>query len=161
MFIQYIIIKIGGNKAFFALYFFMRYYYGEQNILRALDEAEFWKHQEAEHAGLIPLVTPNLEPQYVQRLEQFSVELSQMNAETVKYIQSVIRSKGMVSQELKIQMLNVIRQCVEQSKSFIETLTELLQNSNAVRSNQASQTVIRHMIRESQYFIGIAQLILA
>ena len=139
----------------------MRYYYGEQNILRALDEAEFWKHQEAEHAGLIPLVTPNLEPQYVQRLEQFSVELSQMNAETVKYIQSVIRSKGMVSQELKIQMLNVIRQCVEQSKGFTELMTDMLQNSNAVRSSQPSQTVIRHMIRESQYFIGIAQLILA
>jgi len=139
----------------------MRYYYGEQNILRALDEAEFWKHQEAEHAGLIPLVTPNLEPQYVQRLEQFSVELSQMNAETVKYIQSVIRSKGMVSQELKIQMLNVIRQCVEQSKGFTELMTDMLQNSNAVRSSQPSQTVIRHMIRESQYFMGIAQLIMS
>ena len=138
----------------------MQFYYGEQNILRALDEAEFWKHQEREHAGLIPAVTPNLEPQYVQRLEQFGIELGDMNAETVKYIASITRSKGMVGRELRLQMLNLIKRCVEQSKNFTEFMTEMLQQSHAVRSNQTSQTVIHHMIRESQYFIGIDQLIL-
>ena len=139
----------------------MQFYYGEQNILRALDEAEFWKHQEAEHAGLIPVVTPDLEPQYVQRLEEFGVELGLMNAEAVKYIESVTRSKGMVSRELKMQMQNVIKRCVEQSMSFSDFMKEMLQNSHAVRSNKPSMTVIHHMIRESQYFIGIDQLILS
>jgi len=139
----------------------MRYYYGEQNILRALDEAEFWKHQEAEHAGLIPLVTPNLENQYVQKLEQFGIELGLMNAEAVKYIESVTRSNGLVSRELKMQMLNVIKSCIEQSKRFVEFMGEMLQHSHAVHSNQPSQTVINHMIRESNYFIGIDQLILS
>ena len=138
----------------------MQYYYGEQNILRALDEAEFWKHQEAEHAGLIPVVTPDLEPQYVKKLEQLGIELSLMNAEAVKYIASITRSKQMVSHELKIQMLNLIQRCIEQSKIFTEFMAAMLQNSHAVRSSQPSQTVIRHMIRESQYFIGIDQLIL-
>ncbi|MCL2577913.1 MAG: DUF2935 domain-containing protein [Defluviitaleaceae bacterium] len=139
----------------------MQYYYGAQNILRALDEAEFWKHQEAEHAGLIPIVTPYLETQYVQKLEQFGIELSHMNSEAVKYIQSVTRSKGALSRGLKIQMLDFIKQCVEQSQNFIELMSEMLQNSHAVRSNPPSQTVINHMIRESQYFIGIDQLILS
>ena len=139
----------------------MRFYYGEQNILRALDEAEFWKHQEAEHAGLIPAVTPELEPQYVQRLAQFGNELARMNAEAVKYIESIIRSKGMVSRVLKTQMLRFIKECVEQSGCFCAFMEELLENSNAVRSSNTSQTVLRHMIRESQYFIGIDQLIIS
>ena len=139
----------------------MQFYYGRQNILRALDEAEFWKHQEKDHAGLIPAVTPDLEPKYVQRLEQFEVELGDMNAEAVKYIASITRSKGMVSRELRLQMLNLVKRCVEQSKSFTEFMTEMLDNSHAVRSNQTSQTVIHHMIRESKYFIGIDQLILS
>ena len=138
----------------------MQFYYGETNILRALDEAEFWKHQEAEHAGLIPLVTPSLEQEYVQRLAQYGIELNSMNAETVKYITSITRSNGMVSREMRTQMLKLIRECIEQSREFVKYMTKLLEDSNAVRSSQSSQVVIHHMIRESQYFIGIDQLII-
>jgi len=128
--------------------------------LRALEEAEFWKRQEAEHAGLIPEVTPDLEPQYVQRLERFGNELEWMNAEAAKFIESVTRSKGAVGGELKKQMLGLVKRCAEQSGDFIKFMAELLQNSRAVRADKAAQTVIRHMIRESQYFIGIGQLVL-
>ena len=138
----------------------MQYYYGTQNILRALDEAEFWKHQEAEHANLIPLVAQGLEPAYVQRLEQLGVALHTMNAEATKYIQSINRSKGRISRELNTQMINLVRQCVEQSKAFTAFMTEMLQNSQAIHSNQSAQVLLHHMIRESQYFIGIDQLIL-
>jgi len=138
----------------------MQFYYGEQNMLRALDEAEFWKRQESEHAELIPLVTPNLEAQYVQKLHQFHIELSDMHAETLKYITSINRSKGMIKRELKMQMMHLIKLCIEQSQNFISFIDSLLTNSQAVSTNPSSQVVIRHMIRESQYFIGIAQLIL-
>ena len=139
----------------------MQFYYGEQNILRALDEAEFWKHQEAEHAGMIPEVTPNLEPQYVHKCEQFGIELGKMYAEVVKYIESITRSRGTANRELKTQMMNLIRECLEQSKSFTEFLEELLKNSHAVQASKPSQTVINHQIRESEYFIGVDQLILS
>ena len=138
----------------------MQYYYGEQNLLRALDEAEFWKHQEAEHTAMIPVVTTNLEPMYISRLEQLGNEIGRMHGEVVKYIESVNRSRGTESRELRMQMTNIIKQCIDQSKSFCACLEEMLQNSHAVRSNQASQMVIHHQIRESQYFIGIDQLIL-
>ena len=138
----------------------MQYYYGEKNLLRALDEAEFWKHQEKEHAGLIAVVTPGLEPEYVHDLEQLGVALGTMNAEAAKYIASITRSKGMVSRELRLQMTDFIRQCLEQSQSFVVLMTKMLQDSPAVKAHQPSQTVIHHMIRESSYFIGIDQLIL-
>ena len=138
----------------------MQYYYGSQNILRALDEAQFWKHQESEHATLIPLVTPNLEQQHVKRLEQFHIELAFMNAQCVKFIASVTRSRGEISQRLKDQMSDLVRRCLQQSKNFTDFMELLLKESAAVRSSQDSQEVINHMIRESQYFIGIDQLIL-
>jgi len=139
----------------------MQFYYGEQNILRALDEAEFWKHQETEHAGLIPVVVPNLEPQYVSKLEYLGNEFNRMQAEVAKYIASLTRSKGVVSRELHVQMLNLIKQCLEQSNNFCKLLDDMVRNSHAVRTNQPAQVVIPHMIRESSYFIGIAQLILS
>ena len=138
----------------------MQFYYGEQNILRALDEAEFWKLQESEHAELIPLVTPNLEPEYVTRLHQYRIAFSDMQAEAIKYIASITRSKGMVTRELKMQMMQFIKACIEQSQDFVELIDSLLTSSHAVRNNPSSQEVIRHMIRESKYFVGIAQLIL-
>ena len=138
----------------------MQFYYGAQNILRALDECEFWKHQEAEHAGLIPVVVPGLEAAYTQALEQFGTELALMQSEAVRYIESVTRAKGAVGQGLKSQMIDLVRRCAEQSESFVKLMGEMLQNSRAVRANQAAVSVIRHMVRESQYFIGIVQLIL-
>ena len=138
----------------------MQFYYGAQNILRALDEAEFWKHQEAEHTDLIPIVTPNLEAQYVKALAQFGEEMNKLNAEATKYVESVTRAEGAVSPELKAQMLELILLCVEQSQKFVDFMEDLLNNSRAVRANPPSVAVIHHMIRESSYFIGIAQLIL-
>ena len=138
----------------------MQFYYGEQNILRALDETEFWKLQESEHAELIPLVTPNLEPEYAARLHQFRIAFSDMHTEAISHIASITRSKGMVGRELKMQMLQFIKKCIEQSQEFVEFIDSLLTISHAVSSNPSSQEVIRHMIRESKYFIGIAQLIL-
>ena len=138
----------------------MQFYYGAQNILRALDEAEFWKHQEADHADLIHIITPNLEAEYVGRLTQFGKEMHNLNVETAKFIESVNRAEGAVSPELKAQMLEHIMLCVDSSQKFVDFMEELLDNSQAVRGNASSAAVLNHMIRESQYFIGIAQLIL-
>jgi hypothetical protein len=139
----------------------MQFYYGEKNILRALDEAEFWKLQETEHAGLIPQVTPNLEPEYAKALEQYGTELAIMHSEVVKDIASFTRSEGKITPEMKMQMLDLVKQCIDQSSSFVGLMVEMLRSSRAVQASQTSQTVINHMIRESQYFIGIDQLILS
>lgn len=138
----------------------MQYYYGEKNLYRALDEAEFWKHQEAEHAELILAITPNLEPNYAMALQQFQQELSETYEEAVKYSESVVRSKGVISSPLRMEMLQFIRHCLEQSQRFVALLQELLQKSQAVKANSTVQVVLHHLIRESQYFIGIDQLIL-
>lgn len=138
----------------------MQYYYGDKNILRALDEAEFWKHQEIEHTTVIQLVTPGLESEYVQGLKGFETEFTRKHAEIVQYIESVTRSNGNFSNELYSKMIQVIQTSIQLSMQFIEYLNMMLGRSSAVEANTSSQTVINHIIRESQYFIGIDQLIL-
>ena len=138
----------------------MQFYYGSQNLLRALDEAEFWKHQESEHAGLIPIVTPGLEEEYIHRLEHFSIGFTYIGTKIVRYLESVVRSGGTIGEDICQKIVELVNECVEQSKSFVEFLLELLKNSKAVHHSTASQVVVNHMMRESQYFIGIDQLIL-
>jgi len=138
----------------------MQFYYGDHNILRALDEAEFWKHQEAEHTDLIPIVAPGLERHYMQELAKFREEMNSLNAQAVQLVESATRAGGNVEPELKARMLELVMHCVEQSQKFVEFMEEILRDSAAARGNAVATEVIRHMVRESQYFVGIAQLIL-
>ena len=138
----------------------MLYYYGEPNLLRALGEAGFWKRQEAEHAGLVPEVTPGLEPENARRLEEFGAELNRTEADAVRLSESLVRSKGAASRGLRAEALRFVRECAEQSERFVHLLEELLQESPAVRGSPPSVTVVKHMVRESEYFAGIARLIL-
>ena len=138
----------------------MQFYYGSKNILRALDEAEFWKRQEAEHTAVIRAVTPKLERMYIEKLKDFEKEFNATYGNLVRYVQSVIRSKDSISYELEEQMIEIIKYSIYQSKIFVEFLEVMLNQSKAVQENITSQTVINHIIRESQYFIGIDQLII-
>lgn len=138
----------------------MQFYYGKQNLLRALDEAEFWIHQQAEHTTVIQLVTPGLETEFAKRLKEFERDFNSTHSELIKYTESVVRSIGMFRNNLRVEMINLINQSILQSEQFNELLGKVLQKSEAVQKSTSSQIVINHIIRESQYFIGIDQLIL-
>lgn len=138
----------------------MQFYYGEKNILRALDEAEFWKHHEAEHTVVIQLVTPDLEPEYVSTLKEFERSFGDAYGDVIKYIQSITRSKGEITKKTEHEILECIKCCILQSERFVKFLDYIMQNSAAVKNNNSAQTVIYHIIRESKYFIGIDRLIL-
>jgi hypothetical protein len=138
----------------------MQYYYGENNLLRVLDEAEFWKRQEKEHTLVIRNSTPGLEPEFVNYLAQFESAFNQMEGKAIQLIETTIRSKGDLSPLLKRDINTFIEASIAQSQQFIQLIDETLTESEAVRSNQFAQTVINHIRRESEYFIGIAQTIL-
>ncbi|MDD3314703.1 MAG: DUF2935 domain-containing protein [Syntrophaceticus sp.] len=139
----------------------MRFYYGEKTVHRVLDEAEFWKRQEAEHTVVIREVVPNLESQFVSELEEFQRRFEKTKGRVVRYIETVIRSKGHISPGLEQEILKLIEFAIRESQQFIMLLNRILAESNAVRSNLTAQVVINHIRRESEYFIGIAQTILS
>lgn len=138
----------------------MQFYYGEKTLARALDEAEFWKRQEAEHTVVIRQVVPNLEPRFVMQLQQYEMAFNQAKGLVVRYIETLIRSKGNVSRSMQQQILEFLEKAIEQSRQFIQLLNQILAESEAVRNNPVAPIVINHIRRESEYFIGITQAVL-
>lgn len=133
----------------------MRFFYGDKNIIRALDEAEFWKHQESEHTDVIREVTPDLEEEYVTKLEEYKEIFDSTHARIVQFIETAINCQNILSPENYQGIINIINLAVAQSKVFVDFLTMLLRESNAVKNNPSAAVVINHIRRESEYFIGI------
>lgn len=138
----------------------MQFYYGEKMSLRLLDEAEFWKHQEAEHTEVIRELAKGLEARFVDALKQWEQALSRTQAEVRRYIETYIRAAGHVTPAFHHQVLELIRFCLHQSHQFIGLLNQIGSESAAIRNNPTALVVLNHIRRESEYFIGIAQTIL-
>ncbi|GED57114.1 DUF2935 domain-containing protein [Brevibacillus formosus] len=137
----------------------MQFYYGQQMPLRILDEAEFWKMQESEHTVVIRQVLTNLENQYVEALKQWEQALTGTHQEVVSYVESVIRSQYVPAQ-LHQQVIQLVTYCLDESMKFIELCRQIKINSSAAKNNPIAKTILDHIIRESEYFIGIARVIL-
>jgi hypothetical protein len=138
----------------------MQFYYGDRMAHRILDEAEFWKQQEAEHTVVIRKIVPNLESEFVCQLEQFKLAFQKTKGKVVRYIETVVRSGGHICPSLEQEILQLIDFALRESQQFVMFLNRMLAESEAVRRDLIAQVVINHIRRESEYFIGIAQTIL-
>jgi hypothetical protein len=138
----------------------MQFYYGQQMPLRILDEAEFWKHQEEEHTVVIRELVQDLEPQYHEELKKWEQALNETHQRVVRYIESVIRSGNVISPRLHTDVMQLVAFCLEQSLQFVKLCNTIKNQSQAVQKNLTAKVVINHIIRESEYFIGIAQALM-
>jgi hypothetical protein len=138
----------------------MQYYYGKQMPLRVLDEAEFWKHQEEEHTVVIRELVGNLEQKYVKALMEWEKEFAKAHHRIIRYIETVNRSKGQVSQALYQDIMQLISFCLQQSEQFINFCRTIMEESEPISANPTAKVVLNHIIVESEYFIGVAQTIL-
>ena len=57
-------------------------------------------------------------------------------------------------------MLQLVSFCLQQSVEFIKLCEQIKNESAAVSANPTAKVVLDHIIRESEYFVGIAQTIL-
>ena len=138
----------------------MRFFYGPQMPLRILDEAEFWKLQEEEHTVVIRELVKGLEKEYREALSMWEEALSKTHQQVVSFTESVVRSGYYVPQLLYQQVLQLVRFCLKQREDFIELCRQIKVNSKVVSGNPTAKVVLDHIIRESEYFIGIARVLL-
>lgn len=138
----------------------MQFYYGHQLPLRILDEAEFWKHQEEEHTVVIRELVQGLEQKYVHALKEWEKALSQTHHEVIRFIETVIRSGQYIPIQLYQHVLQLVLFCLQQSLDFIKLCEQIKTRSEAVSKNRTAIVVLDHIIRESEYFVGIAQALL-
>lgn len=133
----------------------MQYFYGDRMILRALDETEFWKLQEAEHTIVIRKIAPDLEDEYVKQLENYEQVFSQTRAAAARYMEAALRSGLTAGSQLEQQIIQFLSICIRQSRDFIAFLNMISTQSKAIRDNAAATTVVNHIRRESEYYIEI------
>lgn len=126
----------------------------------SLDEAEFWKHQEEEHTVVIRELVKGLEQKYVEALQKWELDFAETHQRVVRYIETVNRSGGHVNPSLYQDIFQLVTYCLQQSERFIEFCRMLIKESEPIRTNPTAKVVLNHIIRESEYFIGIAQTIL-
>lgn len=138
----------------------MQFYYGYQMPLRILDEAEFWKHQEEEHTVVIRELVSGLEEEFVEALKKWETALSQTHQQVVRFIETVVRSGYYIPNQLYQHVLQLVSYCLQESNAFIQLCQQIKTNSVAVSNNPTAKVVLDHIIRESEYFTGIAQALL-
>ena len=129
----------------------MRFFYGEKNILRALEEAEFWKHQESEHTDVIMEVVPDLEDEYVERLEEYKEIFNSTRARMVQYMEAAVNCHNTLSPEMQQNIINIINLAIRQSQVFIDFLSMLLRDSQAVLNNPTA-IVINNICQRIQFW---------
>lgn len=139
----------------------MRFCYGNKNGIRVLEEAEFWKRQEAEHTVVIQEVVPDLEDEYKNTLNTFKNEFESTEGVIVQMIEYAISLKGPVPPAVESDIRQLIAFTVNQSQAFVNYLTQIIAESAAVANYPVSVVVINHIIRESQYYLGIAKAYLS
>nr|WP_312576034.1 DUF2935 domain-containing protein [Sedimentibacter sp.] len=135
----------------------MRFNYGEMNILRALEESEFWKNQESEHTQVIQEIVPDLEEDYVEKLIEYKGVFDSSIATIVQYIENVINLEESIPPALSEEIMQIIKISIMQSQVFVDFLNELLKDSAAVGNNPIASIVVNHIRRESDYYMGVVK----
>lgn len=131
--------------------------YGPLMPLRMLEEIRFWKTQEREHTQVIRALTPNLEPEYVKLMEQWEAVLAKTEYTSQQLIEAVIRSSVGVSPYLHSQVIQLLNVSMVESQKFVNHLEHMLNHSAAIKGNPTAPVVVQHIIRESEYFLGVLQ----
>jgi hypothetical protein len=139
----------------------VQFYYDDKMPLRILDEGDFWKQQENEHTVVLRELAPNLETPFVEALMAWEQAFAQTQGMFVRYIEVVVRSGNQVSAETLHQIRELVTFAMQQSEQFIQLLNQIGETSAPYRNNPVAITVLNHIRRESEYFIGITQALLA
>ena len=135
----------------------MEFCYGDRNHVRVLEEAQFWKRQESEHTVVIRQVVTNLEAPYVSKMQELQRIFSQTEGTIDQYMKRLRRTCYEITPEVLDDIIYLIKLTLEQSEDFVEYLGMMTKQSQAIRSNPVNGIVVAHIMRESEYYIGIAK----
>lgn len=133
----------------------MLYIYGAMLPARILEEIRFWKQQEMEHTEVIKAIVPDLEPPYVKLLNEWAVVFGETERAADQLLRQVLATSGPLSPQLIAQIERILHISLEQSREFIRQLYMMKDNSPAVQKIPLADTVLLHIIRESEYFIEV------
>ncbi|MNO30066.1 Superoxide dismutase [Mn/Fe] [compost metagenome] len=136
----------------------MLFVYGPYLPVRILEEIRFWKGQEKEHTDVIQAIVPSLEPNYVQLLNEWKKVFAETEEAANRLLQYGLSSKQAVTNPKFIaETERILQGSARQSREFVKQLYYILDQSAAVKSVPIAKTVLLHIIRESEYFLGVLE----
>lgn len=135
----------------------MLHIYGTLMPLRVLEEIRFWKMQEREHTIVIRELAPALEAPYVALMQQWEGTFGQTEAAAQQWIETLVRLPPPVSPYINGRIQELMQASIIESKEFIRQLFILMEQSAPIKANPVIKTVVMHIIRESEYFLGVLQ----
>lgn len=132
--------------------------YGPFLPVRILEEIRFWKEQEAEHTEVIQAIIPGLEEGFVKLLNEWKDVFTSTYEAADQLLQYGITSKeAACDPELIRETEKLLDASFRQSAEFIRQLYYILDQSKAAKSVPLAKTVLLHIIRESEYFLGVLE----
>ncbi|RKD21850.1 hypothetical protein BEP19_14695 [Ammoniphilus oxalaticus] len=137
----------------------MLFAYGPYQDLRTLDEMRFWKQQEEEHIDVIKELVKDLEPQFVEALDAWKESFTLVLNRITRDIETYIRMNGKSTPAMHQHVMEMARFSLEQSERFLQFLHQMRTTSKAIKGKPTLLTVIDHIARESEYFIGVLQVL--
>lgn len=131
----------------------MLYGYGSMLSIRILEEIQFWKNQESEHTVFIQAVIPNLEIPYANLLTEWALVFHESELSARTLLDQSLSSDTTSSPFVLIETEQLLSLSCLQSHEFIRHLFSIKEYSVAIRENSLANTVLLHIIRESEYFL--------
>lgn len=131
--------------------------YGTLMPVRLLEEIQLWKNQEKEHAATVPQIVPQLEPSYIQVLNEWEHVFAKTEETARQWLHDLLQHDGRSSEELDQQIELLLKASIYQSEQFIQQMDYLKQYSQAARSSPLAGAMIAHFIRESYVFLSMVQ----
>lgn len=131
--------------------------YGHLLPLRMLEEIRFWKEQEKEHTLIIRALVPDLEPPYVRLLEEWEAAFANSERVANQLLKQLLPATQPPAPYMMRSIDQLVRTAQHQSREFVKQLYIMLEQSATVRAVPLAQTFILHIIRESEYFLGVLE----
>lgn len=136
----------------------MLFVYGPYLPVRILEEIRFWKEQETEHTDVIKAIVPGLEPNFVKLLDEWKQVFASTQQAADQLLQFGVSSKEAACDPWLIKETErLLEASFRQSQEFIRQLYIILDLSAAAKSVPLAKTVLLHIIRESEYFLGVLE----
>ncbi len=136
----------------------MLFVYGPYLPVRILEEIRFWKEQETEHTDVIKAIVPGLESNFVKLLDEWKQVFAATQQAADHLLQFGVSSKEAACDPRLIKETErILEASFRQSQEFIRQLYVILDQSAAAKSVPLAKTVLLHIIRESEYFLGVLE----
>ncbi|MBD2871243.1 Fe-Mn family superoxide dismutase [Paenibacillus arenilitoris] len=133
----------------------MLFVYGTLMPVRVMELVRHWKMQELEHNAVILQAEPELDERYTQLLQSWEPVFSHTAQYASQWLDEWLPYSYRLPAHIDQTLDSLVEAAAEQTRTYVDQLTQLLERTTAPDRPSTFRTVISHSIRESNYYLGL------